>query len=102
MMRSRCNGALCAHAVLWVAVACGGSRSAIGTTPGQAGTGSGEPPDATRGMEIELAPWASVKTPSAGSPVAGSDALFVLETRLRARRTQHGQPITLDEIHSGD
>jgi hypothetical protein len=92
MRRSRCNGALCAHAALWVAVACGGSRPAIGTTPAPADTGSGEPPDATRGMDIELA----------GSPVAGSDAPFVLETRLRARRMQHGQPITLDEIRSGD
>jgi hypothetical protein len=53
-------------------------------------------------MEIKPAPWTSANTPSAGSPVAGSDALFVLETRLRARRTQHGQPITLDEIRSGD
>lgn len=100
-MRSRCNGAICAHAALWVAVACGGSRPAIGRA-GQAGTGSGEPPDVTRGMEIELAPWASASTPSAGSPVARSDAPFVLETTLRVRRTQHGQLITLDEIRSGD
>jgi predicted Ser/Thr protein kinase len=49
-----------------------------------------------------VAPWTSATTPSAGSPVAGSDTLFVLETRLRARRTQYGQPITLDEIRSGD
>jgi hypothetical protein len=36
------------------------------------------------------------------APGAGSDAPFVLETRLRARRKQHGQPITLGEIRSGD
>lgn len=102
MMRSRCNGAICARAVLWVAVACGGARPAIGTTPDQAGTGSGEPPDATRGMNIEPALGTSAETPSAGSPVAGSHAPFVLEIRLRARRTLHGQPITLDEIRSGD
>lgn len=53
-------------------------------------------------VRIEPAPWSSANTPSAGSSVAGSDAPFVLETTLRARRTQHGQPITLDEIHSGD
>jgi hypothetical protein len=53
-------------------------------------------------MDVKLAPWVSAETPSAGLPVAGSDAPFVLETRLRARRTQHGQPITLDEIRSGD
>ena len=92
MMRSRCNGAICAHAALWAAVACGGSRPAVGTTTIQAGTGSVESPDATRGMDIEFA----------GSPVSGSDAPFVLEARLRARRMQHGQPITLDEIRSGD
>src|SRR5262245_60249082 len=101
MTRSRCNGATCARAALWVAVACGGSRPAVGTTPGQAGTGSGESPDATRGMEIEPAPWTSAITPSAGSPIAGSDAPFVLATRLRVRRTQRGQLITL-EIRSGD
>jgi len=101
-MRSRCNGAICARAALWAAVACGGPRPAVGPPPGPAGTGSGEPPDSTRGMDIELAPWTSAQTPSAGSPVAGSDAPFVRETRLRARRIQHGQPITLDEIRSGD
>lgn len=101
MRRSGCNGAMCAGAALWVAAACGGSRPAIGRA-GQAGTGSGELPDTTRGMEIELAPWASVRPPSAGSPVAGSDAPFVLETTLRARRTQQGQLITLNEIRSGD
>jgi hypothetical protein len=53
-------------------------------------------------MNVEFAPWTVPETPSTGSPVAGSDAPFVLETRLRARRTQHGQPITLDEIRSGD
>jgi hypothetical protein len=41
-------------------------------------------------MDVQFAPW------------AGSDAPFVLETRLRARRTHHGQLITLDEIRSGD
>src|SRR5215813_6229425 len=102
MTRSRCNGATCARAALWVAVACGGSRPAVGTTPGQAGTGSDESPEATRGMKIEPVPWTSAKMPSTGSPVAGSDAPFVLETRLRVRRTQHGQSITLDEIRSGD
>jgi hypothetical protein len=49
-----------------------------------------------------VAPWPSAKPPFAGSLVAGSDTLFVLETRLRARRTQYGQPITLDEVRSGD
>jgi hypothetical protein len=53
-------------------------------------------------MDVKLAPSAPTDTPSAGSPVAGSDAPFVLETRLRARRVQHGQSITLDEIRSGD
>jgi hypothetical protein len=53
-------------------------------------------------MDVQLAPWASTETPSAGAPVAGSDVPFVLETRLRARRTQHGQSITLDELRSGD
>jgi hypothetical protein len=53
-------------------------------------------------MDIQFAPWASTETPSAGSPISGSDAPFVIATRLRARRTQHGQPITLDEIRSGD
>lgn len=102
MRRSRCNGAICARAAVWAAVACGGGRPTVGPPPGPAGTGSGEPPDSTRGMDIELAPWTSAQTPSAGPPGAGSDAPFVLETRLRARRTQHGQPITLDEIRSGD
>jgi hypothetical protein len=53
-------------------------------------------------MDVQFAPWASAETLSTGSPVAGSDAPFVLETRLRVRRTQYGQPITLDEIRSGD
>jgi hypothetical protein len=53
-------------------------------------------------MDVKLVPWASTETPSAGSPVAGSAAPFVLETRLLARRTQHGQQITLDEMRSGD
>jgi hypothetical protein len=101
MMRSRCNGATCARAALWLTVACGDSRPAIGT-PGQAGTGSGESIDGTRGMHIEPEPVTSATTPSSGPPVAGSDAPFVLETRLIARRMQHGQPITLDEIHNGD
>ena len=95
MMRSRCNGVICASAALWMVAACGGAPPATGTTPVQADTGSGEPPDGTRGMDVKVAPWA-------GSSVAGSAAPFVLETRLRARRTQHGQPITLDEMRSGD
>jgi hypothetical protein len=102
MTRSRYNGVVCVTTVLWTAAACGGAPPEIGTTPGPAGTVSGDPPDGTRGMDVKLAPWASTATPSAGSPVAGSDAPFVLETRLRARRTQHGQPITLDEMRSGD
>jgi hypothetical protein len=53
-------------------------------------------------MNVEFAPWAVPEAPSTASPVAGSDAPFVLETRLRARRTQHGQPIILDEVRSGD
>lgn len=101
-MRCQCNGAICASAALWVIVACGGAWPAIGTMPDQASAGSGEAGDATRGMDIKLAPWDSAEKPSAGPLVTGSDAPFVLETRLRARRTQHGQPITLDEIRSGD
>jgi len=85
-----------------MAAACGGAPPATGTTSGLTGTGSGDPPDATRGMDVQFAPWASTEIPSAGSPVAGSDAPFVLEIRLRAHRTQHGQLITLDEIRSGD
>ena len=102
MTRSTCNRVVCASATLWLATACVGIPPATGTTPRLAGTGSGEPSDGTRGMDVKLAPLASTETPSAGSPVAGSDAPFVLETRLRARRTQHGQPITLGEIRSGD
>jgi hypothetical protein len=102
MTSSRCNRIVWVSASLWIAAACGGAPVTTGTTPVQAGTGSGESSDGTRGMDVKLAPWASTGTPSAGSPVAGSDAPFVLETRLLARRTQHGQSITLEEIHSGD
>ena len=102
MTRSRCNSVVRIHAALWMSAACGGTPPATGTTPGLASTGPGEPSDRTRGMDVQLMPGASAETPSAESPVAGADAPFVLETRLRARRTQHGQPITLDEIHSGD
>jgi hypothetical protein len=53
--------------------------------------------------EPEPEPVTSATTPSPGSPVAGSNTPFVLETRLHARRTQpNGQSITLDEIRSGD
>jgi hypothetical protein len=102
MMSSRCNGVVCVTAALWMTAACGAAPPAIGITPGPEGTGSGEPSDGTRGMKVEFAPRVPAETPSAGSTVAGSNAPFVLETRLRARRTQHGQPITLDEIRSGD
>lgn len=102
MTRSRCNGVVYVSTALWMAAACGGAPPATSTTPGPAGTSSDEPPDGTRGMDVNLAPWASPGPHSAGSPIAGSDAPFVLETRLRARRTQHGQPITLDEMRSGD
>lgn len=101
-MSSRCNRVICVNTVLWMIAACGGTPPAIGTTPSPAGTGSGEPSDQTRGMKVEFAPRAAAETPSAGSPASGSDAPFVLETRLRARRTQHGHSITLDEIRSGD
>jgi hypothetical protein len=102
MTRSRCNGVICATATLWMAAACGGAPLAAATTPGLTGTNSGEPHDGARGMDVQFAPWASTETPAAGSPVVGSDAPFVVEARLRARRTQHGKPITLDEIRSGD
>jgi hypothetical protein len=84
MTSSRCNRVVCASTALWMVAACGGAPSATGTTR-----------DGTRGMNVKF-------EPSTGSPVARSDAPFVLETRLRARRTQHGQPITLGEIRSGD
>jgi hypothetical protein len=102
MTRSRCHEVVCISATLWMVGACQDAPPATGTTSGGVGQSSGGPPDGTRGMDVELAPWASTATPSAGSPVAGSDAPFVLETRLRARRTQHGQPVTLDGIRSGD
>lgn len=102
MTSSRRNRAVCASAALWMAAACRGASPATGTTAGQVGTNSGESPDGTRGMDVQFVPWASTEIPSARSPIAGFDAPFVLETRLRARRTQHGQPITLDEIRSGD
>ena len=102
MKRSRCNQVVCASVTLWMAVACGGAPPATATTSGLPGMNSGEPHDGTRGMDVQFAPWASPETPSTGSPVAGSGTPFVLEIRLRARRTQHGQPITLDEIRSGD
>jgi hypothetical protein len=53
-------------------------------------------------MDIEFAPWTSASPPATGAPAARADAPFVLEARLRVRRTQHGQSITLDEIRSGD
>jgi len=102
MTRTRYNRTVCVCASLWMVAACGGAPPTTGSTPVQASTGSGEPPDGTRGMDVKLAPWASAEAPSAGSPVAGSDAPFVLETKLRARRIQHGQSITLDEMRSGD
>lgn len=102
MTSFRCNRVACASAALWMVAACGGAPPATGTTPGLAGTGSGVPPDRTRGMNVEFAPGSFPETPSTGSSVAGSDAPFVLETRLRARRTQDGQSITLDEIRNGD
>jgi hypothetical protein len=102
MTSSRRNRVVCASAALGMVAACGGAPPAAGTTPDLAGTGSGVPLDGTRGMNVKFAPSAVPEPPSTGSPVAGSDAPFVLETRLRARRTQHGQPITLNEIRSGD
>jgi len=51
---------------------------------------------------VRVAPRPSAATPAAASPIAVSDTLFVLATRLRARRIQHGQSITVDEIRSGD
>src|ERR1041384_6913621 len=101
MTRSRCNSVVRIHAALWMSAACGGTPPATGTTPGLASTGPGERSDRTRGMDVQLMPGASAETPSAESPVAGADAPFVLHTRWRARRTQHGQPITLDELRSG-
>ena len=102
MMETRYNRFVCIQAALWMATACSSTPPATGTTPDLAGTGSGEASDGTRGMNVMLAPWTSPETPSAGSSIAGSDAPFVLEARLRARRIQHGQSITLDEIRSGD
>ena len=47
-------------------------------------------------------PSATAEPPAVASFVTGSDAPFVLESRLRAHRVQHGQTIMLDEIRSGD
>lgn len=102
MTSFRRNWVVCTSAALWMAAACGVAPPATSTTSGLTGTGSGDPLDGTRGMDVQFAPRASTETPLAGSPVAGSDGPFVVETRLRARRTQHGQLITLDEIRSGD
>ena len=102
MTRSRCNQVVCASVTLWMTAACGGAPSATATTSDLTGIDSGESHDGTRGMDVQFVPWASTETPSAGSSTAGADAPFVLDIRLRARRTRHGQSIKLDEIHSGD
>jgi hypothetical protein len=101
MTRSRCNRVVRASAALWMSAACSAPPATVPTS-GLTGTGSGKPPNEARGMDVQLAPWVSKEPPSAELPVGGSDAPFVLETKLRARRIQHGQPIVLDEIRSGD
>jgi hypothetical protein len=102
MTSSRRNRVACISAALGMVAACGGAPPATGTASGLTGTNSGEPPDGTRGMDVQFAPWASTETPSAGVLVTGSDAPFVLEIRLGVRRIPHGQPVTLDDVRSGD
>lgn len=100
MTRSRYLELICAVGSLSMAAACGGGSLASDTTV-HAYTSADDPARDTRGMVIEPTPSTSCASPAAAMP-SGDVAPFVLEARLRARRTHHRQSITLDEIHSGD
>jgi hypothetical protein len=99
-MMSRYLELICAAGSLAMTAACGGAPPASDTTV-HAHTSADDPARDTRGMVIESTPSTSCASPAAATP-SGAVAPFVLEARLRARRTHHRQSITLDEIHSGD
>src|SRR5438552_16712092 len=101
MMRSRFNGVVCIGGMLWTVAACISARPTP-SMKGSEGAGAGQPAEETRGMDVMTGPSATAEPPAVASFVTGSDAPFVLESRLRAHRVQHGQTIMLDEIRSGD
>jgi len=101
MTRSRYLELICAAGSLSMTAACGGAPPASDTTV-HAHTSADDPARETRGRVIEPTSSTSCASPAAAPLSSGAVAPFVLEARLRARRTRHRQSITLDEIHSGD